>query len=290
MSQLIINFEFMEKQKIVLITGCSSGMGLYISVYLAGKGYKVYASMRDLKKKDNLLSSAKRIGVSIELLQLDVTDAKSIREAVDIIVRKEGRIDVLVNNAGFGSGGFLEDFSMEEIKEQFETNFFGMIRVIQTVLPIMRSKKSGHIINTSSLGGKIAFPAMSIYNASKFAVESLTESLRIELAPFGIKVTAIEPGSVNTNFHKSVHVAKRSQDPSSPYYVYMKRFERNIAKISEKKDKPEIVAKVIYSIIISKNPKRSYPVGNGAAMFLALKKLLPNFIFEKMIGRMLLGQ
>lgn len=279
----------MEKQKVVLITGCSSGMGLCTSVYLAGKGYKVYASMRDLKKKDNLLSSAKKAGVSIELLQMDVTDDESVKKAVNDVVQKEGRIDVLVNNAGYGSGGFLEDYSMKEIKDQFETNFFGLVRVTKEVLPFMRQKRKGYIINISSIGGKLSFPVISVYNASKFAVEAITESLRVELAPFGIKVTAIEPLSVKTNFYNATKAAVNSRKPDSPYSGYFKKFEKNIKKMTNAGGDPIAVAKTIDKAISSNNPKSNYLVGRGAGTFLFLKTMLPNTIFEKIIGKVFLG-
>lgn len=280
----------MEKQKVVLITGCSSGMGLATSIYLAGKGYKVYATMRNLEKKTELLSEAEKANVSVEILQLDVTDDASVKNAVKKIIDKEEAIDVLVNNAGYGSGGFLEDYSMDEIKDQFETNFFGLIRVTQAVLPSMRKQKSGMIVNISSIGGLISMPVLSIYNASKFAVEALTESLRVELAPFGIKATAIEPGNMRTNFKKTVKAAQRSQMPSSPYYKKMKYFEKNIDKITQDVDDPILVAKAIYSAISSTNPRRGYLVGKGSSSLIALKRILPNSIFEKIIGKMFLAK
>ncbi len=274
----------MKEQKVVLITGCSSGIGLSTAVYLSKKGYKVYASMRNLEKKDNLFSEAKKAKVSIEIVQLDVTDEQSIKKAISFILKKESRIDVLVNNAGFGFGGFLEDCSMEEIKDQFETNFFGLIRVIKEVLPVMRRQRQGYIVNISSIGGRVAFPVLSVYCASKFAVEALTESLRVELAPFGIKVATINPTSIKTNFHSNVQSAKKSQDQSSAYYEYMKRFEKNVDKMSQVNVEPVVVAKSIYTAITSKNPKRSYLVGKGARMLLVLKSILPNRVFEKIIG------
>lgn len=272
------------KQEVVLITGCSSGMGLATSVYLAKKGYKVYASMRDLAEKEKLIIGAKEAGVLVELIQLDVTDEISIKNAVNTILKKEGQIDILVNNAGFGFAGFLEDCSMKEIKDQFETNFFGLIRVTNEVLPSMRKQKQGRIVNISSIGGKIAFPVLSIYSASKFAVEALTESLRIELAPFGIQVTAIEPTNVKTNFQSSARAAEKSRYPSSSYYELYKAFEKNIEKMSQSSVEPVVVAKTVYTAITSKNPKRSYPVGKGARMLLTLKSILPNRVFEKIIG------
>lgn len=279
----------MEHRKVVLITGCSSGIGLATSVYLAKKGCKVYASMRDLKKKDALLSEAKKAGVPVELLQLDVTNDKSVKNAVAALLKKEGRIDVLVNNAGFGSGGFLEDFTMEEIKDQFETNFFGLIRVTQAVLPAMRKQRAGCIVNISSIGGKIAFPVIGIYNASKFAVEALTESLRVELAPFGIKATAVEPASISTRFSESIRAAKKSKSPGSPYYGLFKRFEKSIGMLSAQSDGPIAVAKAIHRAISSKSPKRSYPAGKGARMILLLRVLVPNCIFERVLRKLFFG-
>lgn len=277
------------KQKVVLITGCSSGMGLSTAVYLSGKGYKVHAGLRNLKEKDNLLSEAKKAGASVELIQLDITDEISIKNTINTILKEEGRIDVLINNAGFGFAGFLEDCSMEEIRDQFETNFFGLVCMTKEVLPIMRKQKQGHVVNISSIGGKIAFPVLSIYSASKFAVEAITESLRIELAPFGIQVTAIEPTNVKTNFHNSAREAQKSRNPSSPYYEYMKLFKKNIEKMSQQNVEPIVVAKTVYTAITSKNSKRSYLVGKGASMLPLLKGILPNNIFEKIISKQFFG-
>ncbi len=276
-------------KQIVLITGCSSGMGLVTSIYLAEKNYKVYASMRDLNKKEQLMTASKKAGVDIKLLQLDVTDEESVKSAVGSILEKEGRIDILVNNAGYGSGGFLEEFSMPEIKEQFETNFYGLIRVTQEVLPAMRKQQRGHIVNISSIGGKIAFPVLSIYNASKFAVEALTESLRIELVPFNIKATTITPTGVKSNFNKSVKAAKRSEEPSSPYHQYFEQFKKNIDKMANQSVSPTVVAEAVHKAITTKNPKRSYPVGKGAKMFMALKGLLPNRTFENIMYKQFFG-
>ena len=156
-------------------------------------------------------------GLPIRVVQLDVTDDYSVKNAVDHIISEAGRIDVLVNNAGYSLGGALEDLSMEEIKSQYETNLFGLIRVIQAVLPTMRKQRSGRILNISSGTGIFGFPGISAYVSTKFAVEGLSESIAFELEPFGIKVILIEPGFVKTNFVHAMVVAKKAQDPASPY-------------------------------------------------------------------------
>lgn len=276
----------METQKTILITGCSSGIGLETAVYLAGKGHRVYASMRDTNKKGDLVEAAKKAGVSVGIVRLDVTDEKSIKSAIGSILKKEGRIDVLVNNAGYGLSGFIEDISLDEMRAQFETNVFGLIRVTQEVLPSMRMERKGTIINISSVVGKIALPVIGMYSASKFAVESLTDSLRAELAQFGINVVAVEPGEIKTNFDRSMRMARKSMNPSSPYFKYMKRFNDSDSRNA---DSPLAVAKAIEAAIISDNPKSRYVAGNGARKFLAMKAWLPDSAIESMIKKMFLG-
>ena len=173
--------------------------------------------MRNLNKSENIKSLAEKENLQLKLVMLDVTDDRSVRNAMRSITAGASRIDVLVNNAGYGVYGAFEDLSMEEIKAQFETDLFGVIRVTQAVLPIMRKQKSGMIVNVSSAAGRFGFPGSSAYVSTKFAVEGLSESLAYELEPFGIRVVLVEPGAIRTNFVKSMVIAKKSQDPNSPY-------------------------------------------------------------------------
>ena len=191
--------------KIILITGTSSGLGLHSAVLLASQGHRVYATMRDVSKKDDLEKEAKLKNVSVEILQLNVQDAGQIEECVKAIISKENRIDVLINNAGAGFLGTLEQASMAEINNTMDVNFYGPIRCIKAVLPFMREQQSGHIINISSVGGLVGQPLNEVYCAAKFALEGLSESIATYLEPyFGIKVSLIEPGGIVTEFANNV--------------------------------------------------------------------------------------
>ena len=182
----------MKAQSVALITGSSSGIGFETALHLARNGYKTYASMRNLEKSKNITQVANRENLPVEIVQLDVNDDISVKQAIDKLVQAEDqRIDVLVNNAGYGLLGALEDLTIEEIKAQFETNLFGVIRVTQQVLPVMRKQNSGTIVNISSVGGRMGLPSLSAYHSTKFALEGLSESISYELEPFGIKVVLI---------------------------------------------------------------------------------------------------
>jgi len=178
----------MKAESVALVTGSSSGIGFETALHLARNGYKTYASMRNLEKSKDITQVATREKLPVEVVQLDVDEDSSVKQAVDKIVATEDqRIDVLVNNAGYGLFGALEDLSIAEMKAQFETNFFGVIRVTQQVIPVMRKQKSGTIVNISSVGGRIGIPGLSAYHSTKFALEGLSESISYELEPFGIK-------------------------------------------------------------------------------------------------------
>ena len=202
-----------DRQKVAIVTGSSSGIGYATSLMLARKGFYTYASARNIDKSANLESIANAERLPLKLIQLDVTDDISVKDAIEKIVLEKGRIDVLVNNAGYALFGAFEDLSLDEIKAQFETNFFGVIRVTQHVLPIMRNtvqNGGGVIVNVSSINGLVAFPVISAYVSTKFAIEGLSESIAYELEPFGIKVILIEPGVIGSNFMKGSVLPKKS--------------------------------------------------------------------------------
>lgn len=213
----------MTSSKVILITGCSSGMGLEAAVALAKRGHKVYATLRDLNKRENLDKRLAEEGATAEVVPLDVTDETTIADCVESINRKEGKIDVLINNAGIGIGGPLEAVTIEEAESIFNTNFLGIIRCIQAVLPIMQNQKSGQIINVSSGIGVIGIPFSSVYGASKFAVEGLSESLHEELEGFNIKVKLIEPGIIVTNFNENRLQGTRVFNQDASYAEVMKK-------------------------------------------------------------------
>src|ERR687883_1518501 len=209
--------------KVAVVTGSSTGIGYETSLILARNGFLTYATMRNLNKSENIKLVATKENLPIRINQLDVTDDVSVQNAVQAISSETGRIDVLVNNAGYGLNGAFEDLSMDEIKAQYETNVFGLIRTTQAVLPVMSSKKSGTIVNIGSGAGLFGFPGSSAYVSTKFAVEGLSESMSYELEPFGIKVVIVEPGVIRTNFADGLVVARKAQDPNSPYSQMMQK-------------------------------------------------------------------
>ncbi len=227
----------MAERKIAVVTGSSSGIGLLTAIELAANGYTVVATMRDLTRSGRLEEAAQKSGVRdrLDLRQLDVTQFDTLPGAVEGIVHDQGRIDVLVNNAGFSVAGFIEDLSVDEIRTQFETNFFGAVAMSKAVLPTMRRQKSGHIIQISSVGGLVAFPLLGAYNASKWALEAISESLRIETQSLGIRVVLIEPGSYDTDiWTRNVIVAKAGLDESSPNKERSRRFTEFIKSRSQR--------------------------------------------------------
>jgi NAD(P)-dependent dehydrogenase (short-subunit alcohol dehydrogenase family) len=272
------------KNKVALVTGSSSGMGFATAIMLARARIHTYASMRNLKKSKTITELASTENLPLQVVQLDVNDKKSVKEAITKIVTEKERIDVLVNNAGYGLFGSLEDISIEELKAQFETNFFGVIRVTQLVLPIMRKQKSGTIVNVSSVGGRIGLPVLSAYHSTKFALEGLSESMSYELEPFGIRVVIIEPGVIRTNIMNSSIIAKKAQDPKSPYFSLIQKVENNFKLMMENESSPpEEVAKAILGVVTSENPQLRYTVGNDAATMIQARVSMSDNQFKKMI-------
>ena len=277
----------MKAESVALVTGSSSGIGFETALHLARNGYKTYASMRNLEKSKDITQVATREKLPVEVVQLDVDEDSSVKQAVDKIVATEDhRIDVLVNNAGYGLFGALEDLSIAEMKAQFETNFFGVIRVTQQVIPVMRKQKSGTIVNISSVGGRIGIPGLSAYHSTKFALEGLSESISYELEPFGIKVVLIEPGFIRTNIMNSSIIAKKAQDQKSPYFSLTQQLERSFKAAmvnTSASSTPEVVAKVVVQAITSESPKLRYVVGNDAASIIQARTTLSDTEFGGLI-------
>ncbi len=274
----------MTNQKVAIITGSSSGIGYETALALARNGFQTYATMRNLEKAKPLSDVAKKEKLPLHIVKLDVTDEKSVNDAIKTIKSDAGRIDVLVNNAGYGLIGSLEDLSMNEIKAQYETNVFGLIRVTQAVLPTMREQKSGIIVNVSSIGGKMALPLSSPYIGTKFAVEGLSESISYDLEQFGIKVVIIEPGAIKTNFDAGMMVAQKSRNSSSPYYDSMQKFESSLSSIVKNGTPATRVAEVILDAVTSPNPNLRYTVGDDAALLAQKRKELPDPEFQKLVS------
>jgi len=270
--------------KIAVVTGSSSGIGYETSLLLARNQYTTYASMRNMKKSDELLKIASKENIPLKVIQLDVNDDKSVSNAIDSIVKENGMIDVLVNNAGFDLFGSLEELTIEEIKGQFETNFFGAARVTKSVIPTMRKQGSGIIINVSSIGGRIGLvPCNTMYHASKFALEGFTESLRHELTEFNIDVILIEPGAIRSNFAENIRTAKNYDSNNSPYAKTVQKvfegFEPMLANASD----PKEVAQVILNAANSSSPNIRYTVGKDAESILKARAELSDRELEKWV-------
>jgi NAD(P)-dependent dehydrogenase (short-subunit alcohol dehydrogenase family) len=217
--------------------------------------------MRDLKKREFLKSQADKEKLLLRTAQLDVTKDSSVKNAIQSIISEASRIDILVNNAGYGLVGAFEDLEMDEIRAQLETNLFGLIRTTQAVLPIMGNQRSGIIVNISSGAGRFGYPGGSAYVSTKVALEGLSESMSYEVEPFGIKVVLIEPGFIKTNFQQAMIIAKRSQDPKSPYSQMMQKLDIVTSQLEEAGSPPELVSKVVLEAVSSQNPNLRYLVG-----------------------------
>lgn len=262
-----------ESPKVILITGASSGIGKACAEHLASKGYRVFGTCRDT-------ANSKPASASIEMLSMNVDDDDSVSQAVRNLIEKAGRLDGVVNNAGFALMGSVEDTSISEAKAQMETNFFGVLRVCRAVLPIMRKQGSGHIINISSLAGVLGVPFSGLYSASKFALEGMTESLRLELRPFGVSVVLIEPGDFNTQLPARRLVARESET-SDVYQKNFTRFKNAQEKDESKAPSPEPVAFLVERILSTGAPRLRYTVGMvGQRIVVPLKRFLPQRLFE----------
>ncbi|MFL6361687.1 MAG: SDR family oxidoreductase [Nitrososphaeraceae archaeon] len=271
------------EKNIALVTGSSSGIGFETALLLARNGYHTYASMRNLEKSKNIAEIANREKLPLQVVQLDVTDDRSIKEAIGKVESEQGSIDVLVNNAGYVLLGPVEQLSIEEFKEQFETNLFGVIRIIKAVLPTMRRQRGGRIVNISSSAGRIGLPLNSAYVSSKFALEGLSESITYEVEQFGIRVVIIEPGFIRTNLINSGTLPKKALDPKSPYFSLMQKVENHFKSRMENissSSSPEEVAKVILQAIRSENPELRYTVGTTIVQ---ARMNMPDREFRKMI-------
>jgi len=274
-------------EKVALVTGSSSGIGFETALALARENYFTYASMRNTGKAGKIQEIAKKENLNLKVIELDVDKEDSIKSAVKKIQEQKGRIDVLVNNAGYGLFGCIEDITMDELKAQFQTNFFGIVSLIQEIAPIMRKQGSGIIVNVSSVAGRIGFPGTPAYISSKFALEGLSECMRYELSPFGIKTIIIEPGVIQTNFFSSMKVA--CGKPGSPYKEITEKVMNGVKMMAEMGTPPVEVAKTIMKAIKTAEPLPRYVVGSDASMFLEAKKMKTDIEFENYIKKELFG-
>lgn len=258
--------------KVVLVTGASSGIGKATSELLMNNGCRVYGTSR--KPQDQELKKAAAGEGFLKMLQMDVCSEESVEAALKILLENEGRLDIVINNAGNGIAGSVEDLSPSEAYFQFNTNFFGMHRVCRRVIPVMREQGSGLIINISSVAAQFAIPFQSMYSGSKAAVEAVSEAMRIEVAPFGVKVVAVEPGDVKTGFTDSRRFAEASGEGS----VYADRFKKSVGvMIHDETNGPEpiVIAKEVLRLSRMKNPPVRTTVGFQYKLFIFLKRFLP---------------
>jgi NAD(P)-dependent dehydrogenase (short-subunit alcohol dehydrogenase family) len=270
--------------KNVLITGCSSGFGLMSAIELAKRGHRVFATMRNLGKSGTLEEAAKAEGVDIEIGPLDVTSDESARAAVDHVLSSAGRIDALVNNAGLGSIGPFEDYSEDELRALFETNFFGAVRMMKAVLPSMRDQGSGVIVNVSSISGLFAAPFFGPYAATKYALEAISESAAWELEPFGVWVTLVEPGRFNTGIMGN-ELSPSGFGESSPYWErgdrMRSKFQREIMRAPDGR----AVAEKIAEAIESPERKVRHLVGEDAELVMEARKTMSDEEFGELTKR-----
>src|SRR6201996_7548378 len=254
-----------ETKRVVLVPGASSGIGLACATHLAGRGYRVYGASR-------------RATTGALTLTMDVTDDQSVERAVAAVLEREGRLDILVNNAGMGIAGPVENTSIEAAKKQLDVNFFGAFRVSRSVLPAMRSQRSGYIVNIGSIGGLVAIPYQAMYSASKFAMEGFSESLRMEVRPFGIRVVIIEPGDHKTALTRNRRMEVLSGSP------YGNSFQAALAKTAHDEQSgpgPEQIARLLHHVINQRNPRLRYTIGPAAQRAAVwLKRLTPYSLVE----------
>jgi NADP-dependent 3-hydroxy acid dehydrogenase YdfG len=266
----------------ILITGCSSGIGRATAARLAASGHRVYATARKLDAIADLAASGCRT------LALDVTDEKSMRDAVAAVEDAEGAVGVLVNNAGYSQSGAVETLDLDDVRRQFETNVFGLIRMCQLVLPGMRRQRSGRIINLSSMGGKLTFPGGGAYHATKHAVEAISDALRFEVKGFGVDVVVIEPGLIKTQFAETAR-ATVDESRDGPYASFneavaaatVDAYEGPLSRLG---GGPDAVAKTIEKAITAKRPRTRYPVTPSAWLFLGRRAVMTDRMWDAVTG------
>jgi len=272
----------MKDKKTVLVTGCSSGIGYATCLVFARNNFVTYGSVRDLSKAGRIQEITNKEKLPLKIIRLDVNEDETIRIAIQKIIADSGRIDILINNAGYGMFGPIEEISIKEIKEQFETNFFGTIRLIKAIVPIMRKQRNGTIVNISSMVGRFGVPLNAAYVSSKFALEGLSESISFELDEFGIKVILVEPGVIQTDFFQNLKI--KGNDTKSPYYKLMdKRIAFLKAAMKNSVSSSDQVANTILHAVNSRDPDMRYIIGNDATNSIHMRNSLSDREFMKWI-------
>lgn len=263
--------------KVALVTGASSGIGMATAIALHDLGHTVYAVARRVERMAELEARG------IHTLAMDVTDDASMTSGVKQIIAATGRVDILVNNAGYGSYGAVEQVSMDEARRQFDVNVFGLARLTQLVLPHMREQRGGHIINVSSIGGKIYEPLGAWYHATKFAVEGFSDSLRVEVEQFGIKVVVIEPGSIKTEWGGIAADNLVAASGTGPYASQVKAWTNGVATVERRASSPDVIAKAIVRAVTARRPRTRYVVGAFARPSIFLRSVLTDRGFDRFI-------
>jgi NAD(P)-dependent dehydrogenase (short-subunit alcohol dehydrogenase family) len=269
---------------VVLISGAGSGIGLASAIHLAQQGFQVFATVPDLAQQADVDAAAATWGVSLRVLQLDVTDADSIHRAVETVLQTCGGIYAVIHSAGLGMRGFFEDLSDAEIRRVFDVNVFGVMALTRSVLPAMRAARRGRIVIVGSVGGRVASMSLSGYCSGKFALEGFAESLWMEVRPLGVHVSVIEPGIVMTpHFTRHRGRAAAATDPKSPYYEWFVRHEQVVDNILRaRRITPGDVAHRIHAALTDRRPRLRYPVGRGARAVIWLRRVLPQRWFERL--------
>lgn len=267
--------------KVALVTGASSGIGEATALRLREAGYTVYGAARRVERMQHLTKQG------IRLLAMDVTDDSSMRDGVEKIIADNGRLDVLINNAGYGSYGAVEDVPLQEAREQFEVNVFGAARLTQLVLPHMRAQRSGTIVNITSVGGRMCTSLGAWYHATKFALEALSDCLRMELKPFGIDVVVIEPGGVKSEWGGIAAQKVRAASGTGPYAPQASAVANSLSSEANERrmSSPDLIAKTIVKSVRARRPKTRYAVGFGAKPMIFLHNTLPNRTFDAFMRR-----
>lgn len=271
----------MADQKVILVTGASSGMGKLSAQDLIKAGHIVYCVARNVEKMQDLAVLGGHI------LKMDVTNEDDIEFVVKQVIEEQGRIDVLWNNAGYGLYGPVEDLSMERVQHQFEVNVYGVARLTKKVLPYMREQRSGLIINTSSMGGKIYTPLGAWYHASKHAIEGFSDCLRMEVKEFGIKVVVLEPGMINTGFNATVRDNFSFESQQGPYKRLVNGYIRAMENNPTPGSNPEVISRTVLNIIRARNPKIRYLVGRGGKLLVGIRRIVGDRLFDALMLAMM---
>jgi NAD(P)-dependent dehydrogenase (short-subunit alcohol dehydrogenase family) len=276
--------EVKQTTKVVLISGATSGIGRETALFLARKGLRVYAGYRHENRGLELLEETQKEGLNLSIVALDVALAHHPQQAVDLILKETGRLDILINNAGYGLAGPIENLDMDQVHAEFETNVFGLLRLSKAVIPIMRKQRSGLLIHISSVSGRFGYPFLGAYSASKFAVEAFGEAMRYELAPFGIRSVLIEPGMVKTDFvERNLVITHSALHEESPYHRAGREAKEKFHGMGESGIPPIRLARLIWRIIKKRNPRLRYPIGGDGAFMITLKRFLPDSWIEWLI-------